>query len=107
MSSGTGCRQFRSEEHTSELQSPTNLVCRLLLEKTTAEELAGNTVPGTWPSSTPDGHRDAAPARLARASDPLRTANTLLGLSTLPFFFLIGAGPPRIELLPHRGVFTV
>src|SRR5256885_10551657 len=25
---------FRSEEHTSELQSPCNLVCRLLLEKT-------------------------------------------------------------------------
>src|SRR5256885_2886006 len=32
-----GCRHFRqrerSEEHTSELQSPCNLVCRLLLEK--------------------------------------------------------------------------
>src|SRR5690606_40515583 len=26
-------RQFRSEEHTSELQSRENLVCRLLLEK--------------------------------------------------------------------------
>src|ERR1039457_4912259 len=26
-------RCFRSEEHTSELQSPCNLVCRLLLEK--------------------------------------------------------------------------
>src|SRR5256885_12699436 len=26
-------RLFRSEEHTSELQSPCNLVCRLLLEK--------------------------------------------------------------------------
>src|SRR5256885_11169391 len=26
-------RQLRSEEHTSELQSPCNLVCRLLLEK--------------------------------------------------------------------------
>src|SRR5574341_2163285 len=26
-------RRCRSEEHTSELQSPTNLVCRLLLEK--------------------------------------------------------------------------
>src|SRR5256885_7264793 len=26
-------RQGRSEEHTSELQSPCNLVCRLLLEK--------------------------------------------------------------------------
>src|SRR5256885_12056899 len=28
-----GGRQQRSEEHTSELQSPCNLVCRLLLEK--------------------------------------------------------------------------
>src|SRR5256885_10598780 len=28
----SGCRE-RSEEHTSELQSPCNLVCRLLLEK--------------------------------------------------------------------------
>src|SRR5256885_10620123 len=27
------CRPGRSEEHTSELQSPCNLVCRLLLEK--------------------------------------------------------------------------
>src|SRR5690606_41954758 len=27
-----GCRWFRSEEHTSELQSRENLVCRLLLE---------------------------------------------------------------------------
>src|SRR5256885_11919991 len=26
-------KNFRSEEHTSELQSPCNLVCRLLLEK--------------------------------------------------------------------------
>src|SRR5205807_6703909 len=28
-----GVDRFRSEEHTSELQSPCNLVCRLLLEK--------------------------------------------------------------------------
>src|SRR5256885_7000690 len=27
------CERSRSEEHTSELQSPCNLVCRLLLEK--------------------------------------------------------------------------
>src|SRR5205807_10046215 len=27
------CSRARSEEHTSELQSPCNLVCRLLLEK--------------------------------------------------------------------------
>src|SRR5258708_18498518 len=31
-SDGLGCRG-RSEEHTSELQSPDHLVCRLLLEK--------------------------------------------------------------------------
>src|SRR5437016_12922656 len=30
---GAAARPFRSEEHTSELQSLTNLVCRLLLEK--------------------------------------------------------------------------
>src|SRR5256885_12829974 len=29
----SAARQLRSEEHTSELQSPCNLVCRLLLEK--------------------------------------------------------------------------
>src|SRR2546426_1981078 len=29
----SGLRDARSEEHTSELQSPCNLVCRLLLEK--------------------------------------------------------------------------
>jgi len=31
--SGNGGRYYRSEEHTSELQSPDHLVCRLLLEK--------------------------------------------------------------------------
>src|SRR5256885_4357545 len=30
--------QYRSEEHTSELQSPCNLVCRLLLEKKKKQE---------------------------------------------------------------------
>src|SRR5438034_7612441 len=29
----SGCRRTRSEEHTSELQSHSDLVCRLLLEK--------------------------------------------------------------------------
>src|SRR5256885_12803622 len=32
-SRGKSRRRSRSEEHTSELQSPCNLVCRLLLEK--------------------------------------------------------------------------
>src|SRR5256885_9922828 len=39
--------RIRSEEHTSELQSPCNLVCRLLLEKKkhSADELEYSTLP--------------------------------------------------------------
>src|SRR5256885_11957392 len=36
-----GIGNSRSEEHTSELQSPCNLVCRLLLEKKKSIELGG------------------------------------------------------------------
>src|SRR5256885_12775917 len=36
---GTFTRDCRSEEHTSELQSPCNLVCRLLLEKKKQHDL--------------------------------------------------------------------
>src|SRR5256885_5003012 len=35
----------RSEEHTSELQSPCNLVCRLLLEKKTVEIVMADLTP--------------------------------------------------------------
>src|SRR5690348_18104533 len=35
---------FRSEEHTSELQSPVHLVCRLLLEKKKTKSMKNNTV---------------------------------------------------------------
>src|SRR6266446_10543281 len=38
-SSRRSCSRTRSEEHTSELQSPCNLVCRLLLEKKNTIEL--------------------------------------------------------------------
>src|SRR2546427_6995989 len=49
LSSGPG----RSEEHTSELQSQSNLVCRLLLEKKKKKR------------STPDNTRDATADRAA------------------------------------------
>src|SRR5256885_5715022 len=42
--------QSRSEEHTSELQSPCNLVCRLLLEKRTSDQCGASFVsPGFSP----------------------------------------------------------
>src|SRR2546430_9783929 len=37
-------KNIRSEEHTSELQSQSNLVCRLLLEKKTSKESKMGTV---------------------------------------------------------------
>src|SRR5690242_20787250 len=49
---------FRSEEHTSELQSHVNLVCRLLLEKKNASSA---TRPPSWPTTAPTARR-AAPS---------------------------------------------
>src|SRR5256885_11353085 len=43
-------RETRSEEHTSELQSPCNLVCRLLLEKKKHQRL---TLYSALPTSDP------------------------------------------------------
>src|SRR5256885_8536951 len=40
-------RVARSEEHTSELQSPCNLVCRLLLEKKKKQRSYRNNYPST------------------------------------------------------------
>src|SRR5690348_17964602 len=51
----------RSEEHTSELQSPVHLVCRLLLEKK-------NTDPGGGPGRM----IDPSPHRVAHRSRPRR-----------------------------------
>src|ERR1019366_9018308 len=38
----------RSEEHTSELQSLTNAVCRLLLEKKRHRPASGRRIPNSW-----------------------------------------------------------
>src|SRR2546426_5402592 len=43
----------RSEEHTSELQSPCNLVCRLLLEKKKTAAPAGNSPSAAHGQSPP------------------------------------------------------
>src|ERR1039457_2708437 len=47
---------YRSEEHTSELQSPCNLVCRLLLEKKNKKENSRNGLAGVGH----EYHRDHA-----------------------------------------------
>src|SRR5256885_8619339 len=44
--------EYRSEEHTSELQSPCNLVCRLLLEKKKSKRNISWRIPIPLPLST-------------------------------------------------------
>src|SRR2546426_6862787 len=45
----------RSEEHTSELQSPCNLVCRLLLEKKNSRASSAAWSPSATTASVPPG----------------------------------------------------
>src|ERR1039457_3562037 len=85
---------FRSEEHTSELQSPCNLVCRLLLEKNIFIPLCGRPAP-TWlrpgaHGATGGGRGVSVPLLRARVTPP-RSRRALPASS----FFLIGRGPRR------------
>src|SRR5256885_5312370 len=74
----------RSEEHTSELQSPCNLVCRLLLEKKTAHALhLGNT---SGDRAFPLRRRSLPPNRYPRAAPTARrtlAAATTSGITCL------------------------
>src|SRR6202020_843960 len=77
----------RSEEHTSELQSPMYLVCRLLL----AKRRRGSILLSVQPIIM-DG------LRLEGASAPSRVPSYLL--SDALFFFLNNPGPPKISPFP-------
>src|SRR6202521_6199802 len=89
---------LRSEEHTSELQSPQNIVCRLLLAKKTnithrdtdsdkvlryfAEETCGQSF---FPSNASDLDKDFE--------------------NISNFFFLMIRRPPRSTLFPYTALF--
>src|SRR5256885_7143615 len=61
----------RSEEHTSELQSPCNLVCRLLLEKKKHRPDTRSAPPSLSHASNSIGpHTDTRSGRTARRSYP-------------------------------------
>src|ERR1019366_371709 len=94
----------RSEEHTSELQSLTNLVCRLLLEKNTAL-LALRHVVLELPT-----HRVAALVaerhRVLVESAPV-VAEDVAGVERVcaDGFFLMIRRPPRSTLFPYATLF--
>src|SRR3954465_13335826 len=94
----------RSEEHTSELQSHDNLVCRLLLEKKTllspTESLAG-------PQRTPRARQQGARAgrRQLRAGEDDSALRACMGEAEGEVFFLMIRRPPRSTLFPHTTLF--
>src|ERR1017187_5691247 len=98
--------EYRSEEHTSELQSPMYLVCRLLLEKKKA-----NRDPG-WASiqrALRCHPRLAGPAR--RWAVELRAApgggrgHVVVHACIDFFFFYFGGGPRLPPLFPYPPLF--
>src|SRR6266496_5829255 len=64
--SGSSTSARRSEEHTSELQSRRDLVCRLLLEK--KKHYTGRRSWPPWRTSTPSTSRPSSPAARSTAT---------------------------------------
>src|ERR1022692_4741345 len=94
---------LRSEEHTSELQSPCNLVCRLLLEKknkrmnsrTSCPLLLSSNVAHSEPIIKPGNRRPCL--RGCFTKGPFRPPYF--------FFFLMIRRPPRSTLFPYTTLF--
>src|SRR3954470_22379706 len=80
----------RSEEHTSELQSRRDLVCRLLLAKKKDVLPSGQLAVETSPHLEERGH----------ASADCGPAGGRLGDAGYDFFFFNNAAPPKIYPLP-------
>src|SRR5574337_58427 len=89
----------RSEEHTSELQSPLNLVCRLLLEKKKPRELFQGV--GADRRHAPCSEHERLRIRHGVIHLLLVFTYVLVHL----FFFLMIRRPPRSTLFPYTTLF--
>src|ERR1019366_9050099 len=87
----------RSEEHTSELQSLTNIVCRLLLEKKSSRD-----APYERGACGARAHR--GPVRAPRSpSNQQGRARTHRATPRPAIFFFKDGAPPEIAPLAQRG----
>src|ERR1022692_309090 len=95
----------RSEEHTSELQSPCNLVCRLLLEKKKKrnEYKCGDGIDSVL---SPGRHWMVTCRRLCHLSiGSILCPRFRVLLFSIFFFFLMIRRPPRSTLFPYTTLF--
>src|ERR1039457_5901152 len=94
------CLKHRSEEHTSELQSPCNLVCRLLLEKKQKRS-------SCRPNSVNSRNTDLKAARLVppKSAIVLKAGFNLRNSQMTSIFFLMIRRPPRSTLFPYTTLF--
>src|SRR6202451_431837 len=94
----TGRVPIRSEEHTSELQSPEYLVCRLLLEKKNDKKAEKTTCFSVHDSdSAPRARR--TPAHLPAPAHTRTQSHTLPAPRNYLFFFFLLIGRPRRSTL--------
>src|ERR1039458_5138354 len=95
-------KSFRSEEHTSELQSLRHLVCRLLLEKNTCQEL-----PTTTPLNYPNTSYKMTNTEVTIAANDVHakptTGEELHTSIPLNFPFFLNKRPPTgFNLVPYH-----
>src|SRR3954467_3874045 len=93
---------LRSEEHTSELQSHDNLVCRLLLEKK-IDASPVSVYCGRFSLSSSQIQRLALVCAVVCLScgSMCKRLSCVLGLMFV-FFFFIKRAPPKFSLFPHQ-----
>src|ERR1022692_289922 len=98
--------QLRSEEHTSELQSPCNIVCRLLLEKKKNKRQMCSRRHGKPQREAGHIIRTSLLRRLTCQTSSSRASSRLsLSLVSYFFFFLMIGRPPRSPLFPSTTLF--
>src|ERR1039457_6824664 len=95
---------LRSEEHTSELQSPCNLVCRLLLEKKKKRYRHSIGAPQRTSQSSHSVHATLAAPRASLVSIDPRLRYSFCFFFFF-FFFLMIRRPPRSTLFPYTTLF--
>src|SRR3954466_2468369 len=86
----------RSEEHTSELQSHDNLVCRLLLEKKKEKSCRTRQTRSTVTSEARQSHVLACRPCVSPSSSPPPSPGCSAHFSATFFFFFNDPAPPEI-----------